>query len=201
MRGEFIAISAAFNLLPAFTSTGSFATVFNQQGNFTFTLPAEAGTLTLATDVATAVATAVATETTRAEAAEATITTAVSTETTRAEAAEATITTAVGTETARAEAAEATITTAVSAETTRAEAAEAANSTASNHNAGRNRLHNGGFRINQRSYVTSTALSSGVYAHDRWKAGASGCPQSLELFLLKRHRTTKNHNGGEEKYE
>ena len=39
----------------------------------------------------------------------------------------------------------------------------------------RNRLIDAGFTINQRVYVSGTALSSGVYAHDRWKAGASGC--------------------------
>jgi hypothetical protein len=39
----------------------------------------------------------------------------------------------------------------------------------------RNRLINAGFIINQRVYVSGTALSAGVYAHDRWKAGSSGC--------------------------
>ena len=39
----------------------------------------------------------------------------------------------------------------------------------------KNRLINGGFIINQRGYVSGTALSVGNYAHDRWKAGASGC--------------------------
>lgn len=39
----------------------------------------------------------------------------------------------------------------------------------------KNRVINGGFTINQRGYVTNTALSSGAYAHDRWKAGSSGC--------------------------
>ena len=38
----------------------------------------------------------------------------------------------------------------------------------------RNRLINAGFTINQRVYVSNTALSAGTYAHDRWKAGASG---------------------------
>jgi hypothetical protein len=37
-----------------------------------------------------------------------------------------------------------------------------------------NRLIDAGFTINQRGYVSGTALASGVYAHDRWKAGASG---------------------------
>jgi hypothetical protein len=39
----------------------------------------------------------------------------------------------------------------------------------------RNRLIDAGFTINQRSYVSNTALASGVYAHDRWKAGSGGC--------------------------
>lgn len=39
----------------------------------------------------------------------------------------------------------------------------------------RNRIINGSFRINQRSYVSATALGAGAYAHDRWKAGAAGC--------------------------
>ena len=41
-------------------------------------------------------------------------------------------------------------------------------------NTGRNRLHNGGFSINQRGYTSGTALAAGAYGHDRWKAGASG---------------------------
>ena len=43
------------------------------------------------------------------------------------------------------------------------------------HNVGRNRLHNAGFAINQRNYTSGAALAAGVYAHDRWKAGGSGC--------------------------
>lgn len=39
----------------------------------------------------------------------------------------------------------------------------------------RNRLINACFRVNQRAYVTNTALASGSFGHDRWKAGASGC--------------------------
>jgi hypothetical protein len=39
----------------------------------------------------------------------------------------------------------------------------------------KNRLIDAGFIINQRGYVSGTALSTGTYAHDRWKAGASGC--------------------------
>jgi hypothetical protein len=34
---------------------------------------------------------------------------------------------------------------------------------------------NGGFAINQRSYVSGTALAAGAFGHDRWKAGAGGC--------------------------
>lgn len=34
---------------------------------------------------------------------------------------------------------------------------------------------NGGFAINQRTYVSGTALASGAFGHDRWKGGASGC--------------------------
>ena len=39
----------------------------------------------------------------------------------------------------------------------------------------KNRIIDGGFIINQRTYVSNTALSSGTYAHDRWKAGSGGC--------------------------
>jgi hypothetical protein len=42
-------------------------------------------------------------------------------------------------------------------------------------NIGRNRLHNSGFSVNQRTYVSGTALAAAAYAHDRWKAGAGGC--------------------------
>ena len=38
----------------------------------------------------------------------------------------------------------------------------------------KNRLINSGFTINQRGYVSGTALASGFYGHDRWKGGASG---------------------------
>ena len=34
---------------------------------------------------------------------------------------------------------------------------------------------NAGFAINQRSYVSGTALASGAFGHDRWKGGAGGC--------------------------
>ena len=39
----------------------------------------------------------------------------------------------------------------------------------------RNRLTNPSFLINTREYVSGAAGSAGAYAHDRWKAGASGC--------------------------
>lgn len=49
-------------------------------------------------------------------------------------------------------------------------------STQSNSQVGmKNRIIDGGFIINQRGYVTNTALSSGSYGHDRWKAGSGGC--------------------------
>jgi hypothetical protein len=49
-------------------------------------------------------------------------------------------------------------------------------STQSNSQVGmKNRIIDGGFIINQRAYVSNTALSAGVYAHDRWKAGSGGC--------------------------
>jgi hypothetical protein len=34
---------------------------------------------------------------------------------------------------------------------------------------------NSGFSVNQRTYVSGTARSVGLFAHDRWKAGSSGC--------------------------
>ena len=40
---------------------------------------------------------------------------------------------------------------------------------------GKNRIINGSFSVNQRSYASGTALSTGTYAHDRWKAGSGGC--------------------------
>jgi hypothetical protein len=39
---------------------------------------------------------------------------------------------------------------------------------------GANRTLNGDFRINERGYVSGTALAAGAYGHDQWKAGASG---------------------------
>jgi len=41
-------------------------------------------------------------------------------------------------------------------------------------NSNTNIIINGGFTINQRSYVSGATLASAVYGHDRWKAGANG---------------------------
>ena len=38
-----------------------------------------------------------------------------------------------------------------------------------------NFVDNSGFSVNQRTYVSGTALASGAFGHDRWKGGASGC--------------------------
>jgi hypothetical protein len=38
-----------------------------------------------------------------------------------------------------------------------------------------NYVDDSGFSVNQRSYVSGTALAAGIYGHDRWKAGAGGC--------------------------
>jgi hypothetical protein len=39
---------------------------------------------------------------------------------------------------------------------------------------GANYADNGGFAVNQRTYVSGTALAAGAYGHDRWKAGSGG---------------------------
>ena len=39
----------------------------------------------------------------------------------------------------------------------------------------KNAIINGGFGINQRVVSGTVTLAAGVYGHDRWKAGASGC--------------------------
>ena len=178
MRGEFIAISAAFDLMPRFSTTGLFTTIFNQVGNFTFNLPAAPGTLAMLSDVA-----AEATARTAADAAEVIARdTAIGVETTRATAAEGANAAAISAETtARAAAVLAEVTarnTAIGVETTRATAAEGANATSALVAAGgigRNRIHNGGFGINQRGQVSGVALAAAAYGHDRWKAGAAGC--------------------------
>lgn len=38
----------------------------------------------------------------------------------------------------------------------------------------KNRIINGGFILNQRGYVSGTALAAGAYGHDRFKGGVSG---------------------------
>ena len=48
---------------------------------------------------------------------------------------------------------------------------------------GRNALINGSFAINQRGYASGVALAAGAYAHDRWKAGASGCSYTFSQAL------------------
>lgn len=46
---------------------------------------------------------------------------------------------------------------------------------ASGHLAGfRNKIINGGFAVNQRSYASGAAVGAGLYGHDRWKMAASG---------------------------
>src|SRR3990172_9033570 len=39
----------------------------------------------------------------------------------------------------------------------------------------RNRIINGNFAINQRAVTGTVVLAAGIYGHDRFKAGASGC--------------------------
>lgn len=48
----------------------------------------------------------------------------------------------------------------------------------------RNRIINGNFRINQRSNTSGSALSAGVYGHDRWKAGAGGGTYTFSQNLV-----------------
>lgn len=126
MRGEFIAIGAAFDLIPRISTTGLFDTIFVQTGNYTFTLPSVNGTLATTANIAT--------EAARAQTAEGVLATAVSAETTRAIAAEGVNATAISAEaTTRAAAitAEASArTTAIGVETTRATTAEGVNASA-----------------------------------------------------------------------
>jgi hypothetical protein len=48
---------------------------------------------------------------------------------------------------------------------------------------GDNRIINGNFAINQRAYVSGTALAAAAYGHDRWKAGAAGCTYTFTAAL------------------
>lgn len=57
------------------------------------------------------------------------------------------------------------------------DAATAANAMAAS-SIGRNRLHNAGFRTNQRGYA-GAALGALAYGHDRWRAGGGGCTYSV----------------------
>jgi hypothetical protein len=47
----------------------------------------------------------------------------------------------------------------------------------------RNHIINGNFGIDQRGYTSGTALAAGVYGHDRWKAGASGCTYTFTVAI------------------
>lgn len=49
---------------------------------------------------------------------------------------------------------------------------------------GKNIIINGGFSINQRVYVSSATLAATFYAHDRWKAGASGGDYSFTQMVF-----------------
>jgi hypothetical protein len=40
---------------------------------------------------------------------------------------------------------------------------------------GQNFADNAGFAVNQRTYVSGTALAAAAFGHDRWKGGAGGC--------------------------
>jgi hypothetical protein len=126
MRAEFFSIQTAFDLVPRISTTGLFTTVFNQLGNYTFTLPAISGVLATTANITTETVRATAAEAANAAAitAEATArTTAVSAETTRALAAEAVVATSVTTERTRALAAEGVNATAAAAAQTTANAA------------------------------------------------------------------------------
>jgi hypothetical protein len=139
MRGEFLSVQAAFDMMPRFSTTGLFDTIFAQQGSYTFTLPAAPGTLATLDDVAAVVASAdtvvaaVAAEATaraEAEAAEAAArTVAITAETTRALKAENANATAIATNVTAIGVNAAAITantTLINAETTRALEAETA---------------------------------------------------------------------------
>lgn len=50
--------------------------------------------------------------------------------------------------------------------------------------AGRNRIINGTFAVNQESSASSATVGAGVYFRDMWKAGASGCTYSISGEIL-----------------
>lgn len=58
---------------------------------------------------------------------------------------------------------------------------------------GRNKLINSNFLINQRAVSGSVVLAAGVYGHDRWKAGASGCSYT---FASSNGKTTLTISAG-----
>ena len=96
MRAEFVLIGNAFANLPAFLTTGVYTTTFDQQGNYTFALPAANGALAMLSDVASSVAAeaagrlaADAAETAARTSADATLSAAITAEVARATAAEA----------------------------------------------------------------------------------------------------------------
>lgn len=51
---------------------------------------------------------------------------------------------------------------------------EARSAPSATHFSHRNKIINGDFRVNQRSYVSAAAVGSVLYGHDRWKMAASG---------------------------
>lgn len=178
MRGEFIAISAGFDALPSFHTTGLYTTTFTQLGNYTFTLPAAPGTLALLDDVAA--------ETTRAEAAEAALAAAVAAggggggggDDSAAIALEAAARLAADTAEATARA------TNDNAELIRALFAEAANASLAANAPFRNQVINGQFTINQRGVGPfALATSSLGYLSDRW-ISENGSPAGSRSFTV-----------------
>jgi len=57
----------------------------------------------------------------------------------------------------------------------------------------RNRIINGGFAVNQRAVSGTVVLGAGVYGHDRFKGGASGCTYT---FLTSNNVTTLTISAG-----
>jgi hypothetical protein len=44
-----------------------------------------------------------------------------------------------------------------------------------------NLIINGGFQVNQRQKSGTVTIAAGIYGHDRWKAGASGCTYTFAV--------------------
>lgn len=57
----------------------------------------------------------------------------------------------------------------------------------------KNIINNGGFSINQRVYISGTAVGTGLYGHDRWKMAASGDTYS---FSTASNKTTVTIGAG-----